>query len=80
MTKKSIVVLVKINASRGNFVMERAGTPFWKFFLSRMQIEMALWNLFSVVFVQPTLPCPTKLCVTMHSGTFIFRKNSTECN
>jgi hypothetical protein len=34
MTKKSIVVFVKINASRGNFVMERAGTPFWKFFLS----------------------------------------------
>jgi hypothetical protein len=31
---------------RGIFVAERAGTPFWKFFLRRTQAEMAFRNIF----------------------------------
>jgi hypothetical protein len=47
------------------FVPECAGTPFWKFFLRRMQIKMAFWNIFFLasIYLTPLQPNLVSLCV-----------------
>jgi hypothetical protein len=66
--------------TRGIFVTERAGTPFWKVFLRRMQLETAFGNIPFKGTAQLTPVFGRIFGHSMRSGTFLFRKNRSDYN
>jgi hypothetical protein len=60
--------------TRDIFVTERAGTPFWKVFLRRMQLETAFGNIPFKGTTQLTPVFGRILGHSIRSGILLFRK------